>query len=489
MPSILEQLVQEVMSTERYKALPSGQAQGPYMHGPGGLFGTPGLSRDVISTRVQPKGLLSALPVRGTLEMQPLFPYITGFQTTTGNNKTNVCDDPKTAGPVKTCWQTAQFGRFEFQTREFEINRAGQRTNRGEFMDLMIVNPPLAADGGGIVPPASSASAQGGSFLVNEMKMRMVEVGVAFQDVLARQLYTGNPTNNTAGGGYKEFPGLDILIGTTKVDAIQGTPCPSLRSIIQPFGYSNISTSGGQSAVNTMTYTMRMLRYNAERMNMGGTQWVIAMRQSLFWELTAVWPCAYLTYRCLAQDNTQTNLMVNSNDQVAMRDAMRNGNYLVIDGIKYPVVIDDGIVEENHADNAAIGLVSFASDVYIVPITIRDGSMAATFVEYFDYSGDNAAMDNAEVGGWAGTWYWTDGGRYLWHRKPPLNWCVQMLAKLEPRLVLLTPHLAARITDMQYTPLMHERESLNGDDYFVDGGVTSRSAQRLYSDWNATTPA
>ena len=488
MAGIVEQLLAE-LSGPRYKALPSGTAQGPYMHGPGGLFGTPGLSRDVISTRVQPKGLLGALPVRGTLEMQPLFPYITGFVATSGENKTNVCDDPKTAGPVKTCWQTAQFGRYEFQTREFEINRAGQRTNRGEFMDLMIVNPPLAQDGGGITTPATASGAQGGNFLVNEMKMRMVEVGVAFQDVLARQVFVGNPSNNTAGGGYKEFPGLDILIGTTKVDAVQGTPCPSLRSIVQPFGYSNISTSGGQTAVNTLTYTMRMLRHNAERMNMGGTQWVIAMRQSLFWELTAVWPCAYLTYRCLAQDNSQTQLVVNSNDQIAMRDEMRNGNYLLIDGVKYPVVIDDGIVEENHADNAAIGLVSFASDVYIIPITIRDGSMAATFIEYFDYSADNSAMNVAEVGGWAGTWYWTDGGRYLWHRKPPLNWCVQMLAKLEPRLVLLTPHLAARITDMQYTPLMHERDSINGDDYWIDGGVTSRSAQRLYSDWNSTTPA
>jgi hypothetical protein len=168
---------------------------------------------------------------------------------------------------------------------------------------------------------------------------------------------------------------------------------------------------------------------------------------------------------------------------------MRNGNYLLIDGIKYPVIIDDGIVEENRADNANIPIVGFASDIYIVPLTIRDGSMAATFWEYFDYSGNDAAMADARVSGYTDQYFWTDGGRYLWHRKPPLNWCVQMLAKVEPRLVLLTPHLAGRVTDVVYVPLQHERDSINEDMYFTDGGVQSRSAGRLYSDWSSTTPS
>src|SRR3972149_517370 len=46
----------------------------------------------------------------------------------------------------------------------------------------------------------------------------MLEVGIAFQRKLLRQVYTGNPANNNVGGGYREFPGLDILIGTDKVD-------------------------------------------------------------------------------------------------------------------------------------------------------------------------------------------------------------------------------------------------------------------------------
>jgi len=457
------------------------------MHGPGGLFGVEGLERDIISTRVHPRGLASALPARGSTRMNPLYPYITGFLAPTGNNPNNVCDDPRTAGPVKNCLQTADFGRYSFQTREFEIDRVGQQVNRGEFFDLNLVNDPLLGDLGSMLTPGTSNVQFN---LAREMLVRMVEVGIDFQDVLLRQVYTGNPANNSAGRGYQEFPGLDILIGTTKVDALTGTPCPTLRSDIKDFNYARVDAAGGNTIVNVLTYMMRTLRHMAERMNMGDVNWAIVMRPTLFWELTAVWPCAYLTYRCEIQPATTiAQLVINSNDQVAMRDDMRNGNYLLIDGLRYPVVLDDGIVEENRADNANIGITCFASDIYVVPLTVRNGTMAATYWEYLDYAADNGAMQAARDGGWADSYFWTDGGRYLWHRKPPLNWCVQMLAKIEPRIILLTPHLAGRVTNVQYCPLQHERDSIIGDDYFVDGGVANRTPGTLYSDWNPTVPA
>src|SRR3990172_12507912 len=56
---------------------PSGTPSTPYMHGPGGLFGVSGLERDVISTRISPEGLASALPVRMSTRTNPLYAYIT----------------------------------------------------------------------------------------------------------------------------------------------------------------------------------------------------------------------------------------------------------------------------------------------------------------------------------------------------------------------------------------------------------------------------
>lgn len=459
---------------------------GPYLFGQGGLFGVPGLERNVISTRIQPMGLAGALPARGTNITDPLYPYITGFLDVTGSVAAGICDDPQTAGAIKNCLQTAQFGRYSFQTRTFELNRLGQQTNRGEFQDLVLMNEPLVEGANNITPSTGTAFR-----MLNEAVNRFVEVGVAFQNKLARQVYIGNPANNNAGGGYEEFPGLDILIGTTKVDAKTGTPCPSLRSDIKDFNYNAVTSSHAGGIVNVMTYMMRILRNNASRMNMGDTRWAIVMRETLFYELTAIWPCSYITQRCVTGLTANTNIeTVNANDMIQMRDDMRDGNYLLIDGMRVPVILDDAIDEEFSGDTNRVPSGSFASDVYFIPLTVK-GNVAVTFWEYFDYNGPNAAMSALRETAFGGldTSFWTDGGRFLWARKPMNNWCLQWIAKTEPRLILLTPHLAGRLLNVVYTPLQHTRDAFPDQDYFTDGGVTSRSAALDYSDWNSTTPA
>lgn len=449
----------------------------PYYTGPNGLFGVMGLSKDLISTRVQPMGLADRLPVVGSLEMNPLFGYLTGFtDDQAGAEKNGVCDDPITVGAGKSCIQTAQFGRVERQTRTFEINRVGQQINRGEFQDIRFINPPLLENGGnGLLAP----NVPGNAPLIRETLMRMIEVGVSFQNVLGRMIYEGNPANNTAGGGYQEFPGLDILVGTNKVDAYTGTACPSLRSLIYNFNYQRVDTTGG-TYLEAITYHMRALRWMADRMNMGDVSWVMVMRPDLFYELTSVWACVYMTYRCRTVDNVEAH--VDSAAQVNFRDAMRNGRYLLVDGLQIPVILDTNIREEtNTTGPAQVPSGCFASDIYILPLTVR-GGMPVLYWQHLDYS--QGAMVGVNDGRLAPNYFWTDGGRYLWHFKPPTAWCVQWMAKIEPRLILLTPHLAARMTNALYCPMLHVRDSHIDDPYFVDGGVTGRTASTFHSDWN-----
>lgn len=480
---LLDQLLKELQESQnpistRYRhTTPTGTPVGPYMHGPGGLFSVAGLEREVISTVLQPRGLASMLPSRGTIDTNPYFPYITGFLSPTGAVADGVCDDPPVAGAIKNCIQTATFGRFSYKTRELELNRLGQRTNRGEFMDLRVVNNPLFDRLSSILAP----NVPGSPDLARDVLERFMELGIDFQNTLLRKLYDGNPANNSAGGGYKEFPGLDILIGVNKVDAITGQACPSLRSDIKDFNYAKVDSG---TLLNVMSYLMRYLGHIATRTNMSPVQWVLAMRPSLFWEITSIWACSYLTYRCSVVDTANIDAVpqVDVADAIRLRDDMRAGSYLLVDGVRYPVVQDDGIVEETAGDNANIDEGCFASDIYVVPLTVR-GSMASTYWEYLDYS--KGAMIGAVDGQYSPNDFWTDGGIYLWHKKPPLNWCVQWVAKTEPRLIFLTPHLAGRITNVQYCPLQHERDTVKDDPYFVDGGVTSRSPRSSdYSDWN-----
>jgi len=68
----------------------------------------------------------------------------------------------------------------------------------------------------------------------------------------------------------------------------------------------------------------------------------------------------------------------------------------------------------------------------------------------------------------------SDGGRFLWERKAPNNGCVQVNVWAEPRVMLLTPYLAARLTDVKYTTIGKERAWDASDaSYFVNGGRTA----------------
>lgn len=459
---------------------PSGTPATPYLHGPGGLFGVSGLEQDVFHSRIQPRGLLSVLPMRPSRTTNPLFAYITGFLGESGSNPTGPCDDGPTAGALKNCIQTAQFGRYTYTTRELEVNRVGQQTDRGEFFDLRVINDPLAAQMatwfGGML------SGQNQILAGQEMLARMIELGVAFQNKLVRQVYIGNPANNSATpGGYAEFPGLDILIGVNKVDALTDADCDALNSDIKDFNYGLIGNAS-PDIVEFVTYLYRYLQRNAEGMNFGETRWVLTMRRDLFFELTAVWPCSYLTYRCSfrVSDGTQVN-NVSAADQVAMRDAMRTGNYLLINGEQVPVVLDDGILEETEGDVAAINQGEYASDIYFIPMTVR-GGMQVTYLEHLDYT---MALQDVRSNARYQTDFWSDGGAFLHHRKPPTNWCAQVLSKIEPRIILRTPQLAGRITNVRYRPMQHTRDALPTDPYFVDGGQsTARPGPSLWSDWN-----
>jgi hypothetical protein len=461
--SILDQLLVEIQQRGGTKAT-SMPPVGPYMHGPDGLWSQAGLERPVISTRVQPRGLAGQLPARSNNSMNPLYPYLTGFVEGTGSQPDATCDDCPTPGPMKNCFQTALFGRYCYQTRTLDITRMGQIINRGEFTDLMIWNDPI---GGPANPPhglTHPATTPGQINLNNEASVRFAEVGVAFQTKLMKQIWEGNPTNNTAGGGYREFVGLDILIGTGKRDAVTGAVCPSLDSLIVPFNAAADNTDPDNNLVNVLSYTFRSLKSLASRTGLDPVRFAMVMREEVFYELTAQWPCNYLTYRCI---QLSSNVVGNFDmgDAIAMRDAMRNGFYLVIDGARVDVIVDD-----------ALPMTGNASDIVIVPLTVQ-GNKAVLFWEYFDWNGPGAALNAATVAQapLMANYYWTDGGQYIWHMKPPVNWCVQWIGLIEPRLILLTPHLAARIEGVQISPLMTPRQPFPTDPYYVNGGVTDRN--------------
>ena len=77
--------------------------------------------------------------------------------------------------------------------------------------------------GMGNMNPAGMSQAQLTDMVVHA---EMVGVGVQMERKLATMLWQGSTANNTSGGGYKEFPGLDDQIATGQIDAETGTTMP-----------------------------------------------------------------------------------------------------------------------------------------------------------------------------------------------------------------------------------------------------------------------
>lgn len=440
-----------------------------YGHGNGGLFSTPGLSKPLFSAMLLPGlGIQGLLPIRGTTETNPLFGIITGQTASTGSEAVGVCDDPPVVGVTKLCTHGFPFGRFSRQTRVFDLDRAGRITNRGEFLDFQVNGNPETARVLGAAPTAPGTV---GNVASNEITKALREFAVGWIRDFAKITYAGATTNNTAGGGYKEFYGFDTLINTGYRDAETGNLCPAADSMVLSFGDKEVA-SNGAALVNTIRTIYRNLNYVASFVGLAPVNWVISMSFGMFYAISDIWPIAVNTIGATAVP-TNANLYLDGPTIAGQRDAMRGdmanriGQYLMIDGQRVPVVIDDAIAETQSAGGV------FESQIYFIPMTVLGGE-PVTFMEYLNYEVPGGPVEMAAQFAPAGSFFTSDDGRFLWHKKPPTNFCVQVLAKTEPRLLLLTPHLAARLTDVRYTTTLHENSwDTTNSSWYKDGGRTT----------------
>jgi len=457
----------------REKTVPSNIPTAHYGHGYGGIFSYPGLSKPVFNALILPKlGLQSALPVRWSNETTPLYGIFTGVTAGSGSEPTYPCDDPPVTGLSKLCTHSFVWGRQSRQTKVFEIDRVGQVVNRGDFTDLQFMGNPLSMSN----PNIPSIPGMGGmnEVLNKELGKALFEMAVSWSRDFANEMYSGNPTNNTAGGGRKYFYGLDILINTGYRDAETGVACPAADSIVKDMNSLEVTTNGS-TYVAWFTNIYRRLRYIAAHAGLNPVKWAIAMPWGLFYELSDVWPCAYNTYRCSVMDTVNIDPVpsVDSAAMVRLRDEMRGnmdtmtGQFLLIDGERVEVIIDEAIVETPLAGS------SFRSSVYFVPMTVL-GGQPVTFLEHINYDAPGGALEFANALAPGDSYFTSDGGRFLWHKKPPTNYCVQLVVKTEPRVLLLTPHIAARMTNVKWTPLEHERDWEVDGSFYVDGGGYDR---------------
>lgn len=450
-----------------------------YAHGPGGLFSNLSGEHPVLGAMIRPQGLLGRLPIiRADLHTNEYIDTVTGVTKETGSEPSAICGTPVTAGLTKLCSLVAPFGRVSRQAREWSVLKLGKRRDSFEDLAFSASFPTNFMQADNLLP--MSGVATGGSDLARrDLAVRIFEVATAFQRKLGPLVYTGNPTNNN-GEGYMEPIGLDLWINKgNKRDRISSAICTALDSLLLDFAYAKLDGTT-KSIVQYVTQAYRWVRYNARAQGLDPATWVISLTPDLWYQLCDVWPCAYMSDRCtnIAGSNI---LVVNDNRNIEMRAEMRAGSFLWIDGDQVPVVVDAYCPEEDWEDNANIKQGEWAADIRFIPMTVL-GGMPVTGWQYFDQRAsvaENAITRDARV--WA-----TDDGMYLWASTSAKVLCFNMQATIEPRLLMHTPQLAARIQHVKYAPLQHVNDWDPDGKYFVNGGVTEQAIQKFYNQWSSS---
>src|SRR5512140_947780 len=296
-----------------------------------------------------------------------------------------------------------------------------------------------------------------------------------FERVQEGETFTGNhASNNPATAGKQYFDGLAVLINTGKIDAKFGSPLTALNSLL--VNWNNVAYNGtvslnGQTAdiVTTLSSVMNYLNARARLTRSLPVQWALAMRYDLFYALTAVWPCSYLTNACTT--TASTNLIaVNGAEQVQMRDEMRQeGNeFLWVNGQRVPIIITDQNTETTAAGRRV-------SDIFVLPLTAA--GRATLYYEYFDY---NNGMISDFTNLIPGQMWTSNGGMYFWNVERT-RYCLDLTAKLQSRLILRRSDLAARIQNVGYSAYIPTNTSGTSDLYALASGVaTGDSGSGLY---------
>lgn len=363
----------------------------------------------------------------------------------------------------KGCTMSWCFGRICADTPELLADDMGVRPS---------VQYPIRRWYGGV--PGGGPQ---GSVIGRDDEWAMVMAAHALRGHQAQMMWPGNPVNNSAGGGYAEFKGLDLLVNTGYVDVWTGVTCNAADSEVKAFNRQllcNASNTNVWTIYQYMVSMYRTIQYRAmtglgSPINPMDMVWVSA--PEIIDCIVDCLACTY--YPCVtgAGLHVDTELVIDAARAAEFRDRMYAGQVFHIDGVDIPWIKDPFVTKET---GLRFGDETCA-DLFL--LTRRHGPMELTFGEYQDM---NQAPDETMFGRPTnGNLFTTDGGRFLgvveW-----LKWCTQASLLLKPRVITLAPWLNGRLTDVCCRSPQHYPSPEPASPYFVDGGHGSPLGKSLY---------
>jgi len=434
-----------------------------------GLFGSPGVDPRMFATIVRANGSFSsALPVLGSVYLQERREIVTGINAPTGTNPSGFCGVGMTPGDMKICRQDYEFGDVLADTQTVDLINTGAYWNRADqnrdIIPPQVQNAPFMPD---VISGANVNSQAYKQFL---------QLGTNLSRSSEMVLIQGNRSAPANGAGsfpffIRQSDGLDRLVKTGYTDVVSGVACTAVDSRVRNFGAVNISSTATEGTI--VDYVTDL--YSAIEMDLfgngmgydeGSSSFAILMHPRAWRPVTRQWPCAYQTTGCntLVNNNGQ-RINVSADSQRQMQDDMYNGKYLMIDGIRIPVLFSWGVPLVTTAPD------TYNTTFYIVPMRLN--GEAVTFIEYFN-TGNEFQNQIASLTGVPNTRV-INGGMYrVGKQEQPL--CILYKVAGKWRFRFDAPFAAGRIDNIIVTDRTRMRSPMTDGSYYADGGQTVRNS-------------
>lgn len=471
---------------------------GPYSHGAGGLFSSPGQDPSIFSAIIGPiSGILDYLPVLNTEPDlngrwggydQEFFSCITGVSkgalNAFSNQPTTQCADGARSGIMSVCTLVSPFSNYRFSPNApINIFQAGRISSRLEPTALKLMNSPMVDSTFGTPSLGGASELSPVNTVINELAHRMFEMGLDMTRFMNTRTYVGTPLNNN--GEAKDMAGLDIWISAgNKRDAYTSNLCSALDSDIKDFNYGDLYAAN-PDIMKYMEMVIAYLDWNTRHQGLGENwQGFIAMRPEAWEVLSQVISVRQYQEALALMQNYGKNVQVviDAKDTNATRNNIRSSMKIPLRGRLVDVVLDDSITEETPNQTTKLVAGQYASDFYFVNTEVL-GGIKTTYFKSWNHDNTNS-VDLARLAGAQQT-FTSDGGKFRWyinHKNGCLDWTVQF----NPRLIVRCPQLCAKIQHVAYTPLQHFRSSDPDSSYFAGGGRTNSPTSNYYVQWQST---
>lgn len=423
----------------------------------GGIFADCSLEAPVMNMLIQPLySLANLIPVVPDSNDKIKYAFLSAISAASGAYPNAPCDASPVVGDIDANYAEFYPGRVSYRTKTMELDQLIRRAHAGVREDLYLVGN---VRGVSAVPTQQQMRDE--DFVKRGAVRRQLAILMRqFQIDLVHQLWSGNPGDaavNTAGGGRKEFWGLDLLIANDYASKSFVTGTAGTKALLNSYvtDFSSAAIGGSTGIYGFLQDAEDVVYQRAAMMGLLPTEWVWVMHPITWSELVKWLPCEMLTDSCYVGANgAGVSVNVSGDNGMgiqALRQQLMNSMSLTVNGRSHRVILDSGVpvTQLDDGGSPAALIAEYVSSIYLIPLNVAGENVLEW--RHRDYTQFEQVLSEVPSGADVGLRGWTDGGRFHLIVERRMR-CFEIDAKIEPGLVFRAPHLAARIDNVKAAP-------------------------------------